>query len=364
VHLDGTTDTLGGAIFHVPNAQQAQLTVTPNLPVCDKWSQSVNLAAPGEQNVALTCHYAPPIPPKASVEQMLDVQANFCNLADESGKPEFTVFLLSLPKEQRQVWYARQRAAGSRHIVVSPQANYPGAPWASADAYADAPRFVDLVQEIIETPGADGNGFTPLLFLDGGEANPRPRISANWPPIVSELQRRGLLEHVIIVPGWELVNASSWSSADLSFGLELLHSLGVPHIGVHLSPTRASGASNPVAQDDPWQGAESGFWKDHGGQYAEIFFYESENLRQSHDQANCSKADPNCWLSRWDDVVPRLGNGMNGWRVMHLVLFETVAYGAWHGDGSPQYADDVATAGKALCTSYGVHCGFGNGRPQ
>lgn len=355
------TDALGGAVFlEAGSTRDLQVAVT--LEGCTTYNQSRHFELGQEIDVALQC--APPIPDKPTVDELLTVRANFCNLADESGEPQFTIFLLGLPKETRQTWYARQRAAGSTHIVLSPVASYPGAPWPGGDVYANPSAFVDLVEEVAETPSATGKGFVPILFLDGGDPNPRPRIQANWPPIVAELQKRGLLEHVIICPGWELVPASAWSSADLSVGLELLHSLGVPHIAVELGPTRASGASNPVAPDDPWQGAEADFWKGHGGEWPELFFYESENLTQSHDVAACNKADPNCWLSRWDDVVPRLGNGMNGWRVMHLVLFETVAFGAWHHDATPDYARDVATAGQAMCASYQVACGFGNGLPR
>jgi hypothetical protein len=55
---------------------------------------------------------------------------------------------------------------------------------------------------------------------------------------------------------------------------------------------------------------------------------------------------------------------MNGWRIVRLCLFETVAWGAWNGYNKPGYARDVATAGKALADSYGVRVSFGNGLPR
>lgn len=401
VPAEQQTDAQGGVILKVDRtATDVQLTVTKA--GCTELDGTRPIQASGEVAAVIDCTPPPPpkppVPARATGEAWWDVRANFCNLADESGKPQFTVFLISLDAPTRQQWYQRQRDAGSTHLVLSPQANYPGAPWPSRDLYADAKTFVDVVQEAIETPAADGFGFRPILILDGGERAPRPRIAANWPPIVEELRARGLLDYVKVVPGWELITASDWRSADLSYGLELLHSLGVPHLWLHLSPGRAVGSSHvgdgPVAStppagaecgdpydhvdadghtekwcsyhdvDDPWKGAEGRFWYDHGAQYLEGFLYEAKNVDEREDVANCDVKNPDCWLSRWDDVVPRTGAGMNGWRVVRTVLFETVAYGAWHGHGSPEYARDVATAGKALCDRYGVKCGFGNGLPR
>lgn len=304
----------------------------------------------------------PPLPEKALGEDLLHVQANLCNLPTE-GVCQFTPFVISLPKEKRQAWYADQRAAGSTHFTISPTISYPGSPWPSSDLYDQPAAFADFVQELLETPSADGKAFRPIISLDHGECDPRPRIKRTWPRIVAELKERNLEKYVLWSPGWELVRASCWTSADLSFGLELLHSLGVSHLWAHLSPRRASGASNPVEKDDPWQGAESGFYKSHGGQYIEGLLYQTENLVQAENPVNCDVALEDCWLNRLEDVVPRVGNGMNGWRVIRLAVFETVAWASWRGRATQEYARQVATAAQAMCAKYAVKCGHGNGLP-
>ena len=176
----------------------------------------------------------PATAPRRSQDALKYVRANFCNLPTRDGKPMFTPFYISLDDAKRKQWLDEQRVAGSTHFVLSPSINYPGAPWPSTDFYGNAQRFVDFVQEVIDTPSADGYGFTPILILDPGDANPRPRIDDYWPKIAHELQARGLLADVIVVPGWELIKASDWSSADFAYGLNLLHRLGVPHIWAHL----------------------------------------------------------------------------------------------------------------------------------
>lgn len=291
------------------------------------------------------------------------VKANFCNLPDPSGKPQFSPFYIGLDPQTRKAWLDAQRAAGSTHFVLSPSISYPGAPWPGADYYGQADRFADFVAEVLETPAADGYGFTPILILDPGDANPRPRIDDYWPKIAHALQARGLIDDVLVVPGWELVKASDWSSADLSYGLELLHRLAVPHIWLHLSPTRWAGSSNPVEPDDPWQGAESDFWKTHGGQHVEGFLYETENVRQGHDDPRCDPSVESCWRNRLTDGVIRMGNGINGWRVMPFAVFETVAWGQWNGLNSPSYARDIASGADEICRQHGVVCGHGNGLP-
>jgi len=120
---------------------------------------------------------------------------------------------------------------------------------------------------------------------------------------------------------------------------------------------RGSFASNPVEPTDPWQGHESACWKSHGGQHAEIFFYQATAFTGSLD-----------WLNRWDDIVPRFCQGLNGWRPMALCLFETVAYGAWHGQIADPEAEAkrMATAGRDWARDhYGVtDISYGNGEPD
>ena len=165
----------------------------------------------------------------------------------------------------------------------------------------------------------------------------------------------------IVVPGWELIRASDATSADFSYALEKLHHDGWSHIWAHLSPGRAAFSSNPIERDDPWQGGESECWKTHGGQYVEGLLYQSEAVRPDDDK--CDPANDDCWLNRWEDVVPRLGAGMNGWRIVHLCYFEGPAYYYYRRQSDSAFARRIATAAKKLATKYGVTIGFGNGLP-
>lgn len=299
----------------------------------------------------------PPLPPRPSDPELHHVLANFCNLTDSKGRVVFTAMTAGLPAEDRAEWLRLQVAAGSTHVAVSPRGGYPGSPIPAFDLYGQPDAFAAIVREIMATPGANGKALTPILILDDGVVGFRDRVQRFWPGIRSALGDDA--DRVLVVPGWELVKASEVTSAEYSFALEYLHAQGWPHIWAHLSPGRAAASSNPVEPDDPWQGAEADMWKTHGGQYVEGLLYQSEALRPNDD--TCDPADDGCWLNRWEDVVPRLGTGMNGWRVMYLTFFEGPAYYYYRGQADTAFALRVSRRALALCQRYGVTCGLGNG---
>lgn len=305
------------------------------------------------QDVPVTLHrVGAPRRPQAALGR---IQGNFCNLGrDSQGRIMFDPYLASLDADGRRDWYARHRAAGSTHLVLSPSCAYNPEPWPGAnfDWLADPQRFAALVREVIAEPSADGFGFTPILILDSGDPGIRSRMSTYW---------RGLRDAIgpdqvdcLVVPGWELIRASVTTSKEYSDALQLLRAQGWSHIWAHLSVERASFASNPVEVDDPWQGGESACWKSHGGEFVEGLLY----------QATAFNGD-DAWLDRWDDVVPRIVQGMNGWRPVALCLFEAVAYGVYRGTVTPEQARDVATKGRDRARErFGVtEIGFGNGLP-
>lgn len=74
-------------------------------------------------------------------------------------------------------------------------------------------------------------------------------------------------------------------------------------------------------------------------------------------------ADTEGWLDRWNDVVPRLGKGMNGWRIMSLCFFESPAYYYYRGQSDSDFCRRIATRAKQLADKYGVRVGYGNGLP-
>ena len=353
-------------------------------------------------------HAPVPAAPAASDAQLHHVLANFCNLTDSKGRVMFAPFYTSLPDDERADWLKRYREAGSTHVVLSPVSGYPGSPIAPRDLYGDPTAFVAFVREVMRAPSASGAGFVPILILDNGEPGIRGRIDTFWPGIRAALGAD--VDRVLVVPGWELVNASAASSADLSYALGKLHDLGFPHIWNHLGQGRAAGSSNPGEPDDPWRrwswptraadgsiardqagkeiwntgdaigeaaeadkiahpdpagkwgGAEAPFWKIANGQYAEGLLYQSQSVRPNDDE--CNPADDGCFLNRWEDVVPRLGNGMNGWRVVHLAYFEGPAYYYYRGQSDSAFAVRIANRVLAMCQKYAVECGFGNGIPS
>ena len=268
--------------------------------------------------------------PRKNAADLARVRANFCNLRDAGGQVIFSPFVATA--SNAEAWLAVQVQAGSTHTVLAPRCRYdalnnlPGYPPAF-DWLADPQRCAALVRAVLATRGADGTGITPILMLDDGAPGIRARVDAYWPAIRAAIG--GDAADVIVVPGWELVRASSCTSADYSYALEALHAQGWPHIWAHLSVGRASCASNPVEPDDPWQGAESDCWRSHGGQYVEGLLYQADGNTPDADTAPGNIA----WLDRWNDVVPRIGLGINGWRVMGVAFFESrlveVVDGQW-----------------------------------
>lgn len=311
--------------------------------------------------------HGPPTPPWATGERLKTVRANFCNLRDSKQRSIFTIYVCSLPDHERAEWYDIQRQAGSTHTVLAPDYSYHEGEdqrikLPPPRQMLDTPDvFRAYVLEALNTRAADGFGFTPIIMLDEGHANPRDRIDHKWPALIEAI--RDLLPYCLICPGWELVKASAWTSADLSYGLKKLKALDVPHIWLHLSIGRAAGSSNPIEADDPWQGAERDFWLTHGGEHIEGFLYQSQDLRIG-DTIACDPNSDECWINRWRDVVPRIGNGMNGWRVMPLVFFEGPAYYFIREEADEAFAREYARIARDEAAAFGVSIGFGNGIPE
>jgi hypothetical protein len=351
------TDRDGYAVWLVvPIGHTVVGTATRDGYVAGQWRATLE-ATTADWTIAL----APIAPPAPTDDELHHVLANFCNLRDAQGRVIFTADYAGLDDATRADWRRRLVAAGSTHLVVSPSGGgYPGTPFTPFDLRGDPARFAVIVREILATTGANGKALTPILILDGGEPGFRDRVRADWPGIRQALGAD--VERVLVVPGWELVKASDATSADYAFALTFLHDQGWPHIWAHLSPGRASASSNPIEADDPWQGAESGMWKSHGGEFVEGLLYQSEAVRPNDDR--CDPADDGCWLNRWEDVVPRIGAGMNGWRIIHLAYFEGPAYYYYRGQSDDAFARRIATAAQSICQKYNVRCGFGNGLPE
>jgi hypothetical protein len=299
-------------------------------------------------------------------EDVVNIRANFCNLKDSRGRIIFGPSITGLSDDERADWYAKQRDAGSTHCVLTP--GNPGvAPYLGSIPMLkllDKPQeFRKFVVEALQTASASGKAFCPIIILDEGEGEGTPpqRIDRYWPALIDAI--RDLLDHVIVVPGWELIQASPWTAADYSYALRRLHGLGVVHLWAHFSPNRWAGSSHPVEKDDPWRGHDAGFWTSNGGEFLDGILYQSDPLRDGQNPS-CDPKSPHCWLNRWTFGVTRLGTGSHGWRAVRICLFETIAHTYYRGQASDALVHDMATAAQSIAQRHGVNVGFGNGLPR
>jgi hypothetical protein len=226
-------------------------------------------------------------------------------------------------------------------------------------------------------------GFSPICFL-AADTPEQPILETT-----QALKDAGLLPYVICVPAWEPIPTNYWRSVQMSNALEGMKAIGGSEIvlGVHLQPGRWSMASfagvipatdptppgtavleefvDPetgvlmkylIEDDDPWRGDEQDAWKSHGGQYVDIFLYQFE-----HGFTQTTAPD---WQNRWRDGIPRMGNGLNGWRVMPVCAFETVLYDSYRGNCNETRAREIAGEARDIAwKEFGVSVTFGNGCP-
>lgn len=302
--------------------------------------------------------------------ERLLVRANFCNLTDTRGSGRRSIIYTStMPtvwvrdRSRAEEWLAIQVEAGSTHVVCNvPEAgpSYGGI-WDQPDLWGHLNRYADFLDWLRGHAGANGLALTPIPFLDSGGRDPLPRIRERWPRFADTMRRAGHLDAMIGVIAFEPV-VGDWRSRDVSEALQLAHRL-MPEmlLGYHGSPGRLVGSSNPVESDDPWQGAEAGFYTAHGGEHIDIAMYQTPHGRSLYEA--CSADDPHCWLDRWRDYVRRIGGGLHGWRTLPICLMETVAYEYIRGQATSANAREVASRGKAVADAAGVAVGYGNGLP-
>lgn len=331
-----------------------------------------------------TIPYMPP-----TREQLFHVRGNFCNLRDPLTErvlydPALAGYWASAPDTFARLLNIH-RQNGTTHIVIGPFEGgeiYPGAAISNPDFLSNLPQLHEYVRTLVTTPAADGLGFRVIVQLDGGGPSPRQRIHAHWAAILDTL--REYTASIIVSPGWELIHASEWSSADYSYALKTLYTLRLSRpwfpIAAHLSPGRSAWSSNPVEVDDPAQGAEAECWVKWGGEHVDVFLYQAEppdprdnpegcRITFSGVQLVCSQhtapdGKTTCWLDRTWDSLLRIGAGQRGWRKIPWVLFEHVAFPCYHFNASPEWARTTATQVQHLATHLGVSIGFCNGLPK
>lgn len=333
-------------------------------------------------DVLLLCAESKPAPApiRPSKEQILDVKANMISMRDATGTVMLSWFWPLLSPEQQADWESRWRAAGLTHVVMCPVMQYPGYPLA-ADWRTEPDRFAGAVTGLL------GRGFIPVIQMTSGDGGTGQDVDIFWPGLLGALSP--VLPYVMLSCGFEVVGpGGGWRSAELSRGLITLHNVQPGAIGVHLQPERATGASyggsgtqaqtppgyvwhdyqDPtqpgigafIEDDDPWQGDEAGFWKAHGGQFADCLLYQTPHGRKLLD---VDAQGVGGWEDRWIEIIDRLGIGAKGWRKVALCLFEKTGYDYWHGHATDADVVRTSNRGRDLCTARGVTCSFGDGLP-
>ncbi len=317
---------------------------------------------------------------------LLRVRASLCNLYDTVGAPIFTPHLLPLfaRADRRRVfdeWIAKLLETGSTHVTVAPWCKYNPSPFPLVDWRNYPYLFGAFLAELLN------RGLTPIVMLSEGNEDQRDNPTEEFLYGVQEFA-----PFCLWVPsGWEPSWRSRFTSEAIYRCRRILGSQAL--LGFHARPDRANGASflgtiperAPVPagalcreivtdekglrwqylieSDDPWRGDEIGFWETHGGEELAFFLFQTVHGRDV-TQGFCRVGDESCWLTRWDEVVARLGAGWRGWRqVEALVLFETVAKDIYDRTCDVETATIVARAGDAIAAKYGVTIGFGNGMP-
>lgn len=304
----------------------------------------------------------PTLPERVSGDALLDVRGNFCNLFDPEGRIVYTPALPGAPDAVFDEWMRIQREAGSTHVFFGPPSGgpaYPGVAWGNPDFWGDLPAFRAFVEKVLSTPAADGKGFRPVIFV-GGDTFAESHFD-QWGALADALD--GLRQYLTVSVAWEPV-VGGWRSSEVSRALIRLHELfPESKIAMHFSPGRWVASSNPVEPDDPWQGDEAGFYKSHGGEFIDEAFYQAPH--GVPHWVDCDEDhDDSCWLNRLQDGVARVGAGFHGWRVMHVTVYEVVAYEAFRHQVTSEQARQAATHAKRICDKWNVPCGFGNGLPE
>ena len=303
---------------------------------------------------------------------LLNVRGSMCNLHDGRGDGDKSIIYTPvLPtvyvreRDRFDLWVRTLLEDGSTHVLLNVPDGDPsyGGVWQQPDLWADLPTYRRVLETLLDA------GLAPMIWLDWGGPDPLPRLHDRWPAFADAT--RDLHPYLIGILACEPV-VGDWRSYEVSEGLKLLkRTMPDIAIGYHGSPERLVGSSNPVEDDDPWQGGESEFYLWYGGEHIDIAFYQTAHGRalyqpcghhslEDFDNDRCI-----CWCNRWADYVRRIGGGYHGWRKLPLCLLETVTYEFIRGKATSAQARDVATQGKAIADLFGVtaNIGYGNGLP-
>lgn len=338
-------------------------------------------------------------------------------LRDSAGRHVWTPALPGAPDAVRREWLDLLAAAGATHVPIGPFDGgpaYPGVEWSNPDWSRDVGSIRSLVLDILTTRSVRGHGLVPVLFLDGGGRDPRPRLDVVLPTAAEAI--RGEESSIVSVPcGWE---SQEWLPRECYDAAWAWFAKMPPEhvIAWHSWPSRSNGASNSPNDPnntDPWLGPpnEAGqrfgawdlFWSPKLSPFS-MFLYQSDAIRD-RDAATCgglrsgaSGSDAlrnvwirdertgregwafkeDCWMNRTSDAIARIGGGVCsgpfgeggscGPGRKTFVVFETHAYYEWRATSDrpwdPALSRLIADLAQSECRKYGVECGFGNSFPS
>lgn len=327
---------------------------------------------------SLSCNHAvfmtPKHGPRPTRAQTMNIKANFLSMHDGLGRLMFSWFYTTLGQADRSLWRLAWQTGGYTHAVLDFNVAYPNY-WAPSGDFRGAPQqVVAAASELLD------NKIIPIVMMTTGDAGTQPEVDTMWSSYINAMRQaepcmigEGGDPCAILVPGFETGGpCSAWSAADISHALTTLHNLAPSAtIGYEPCPTRFSGASNPVQPDDPWQGAEAGFFTSHGGEFINVFLYETvhgDPLLNPHGATgqfcHIKGQDPcGAWEDRWSEGLQRLCTGGIGWRLVPCSFFEVTGSDYKGGDVSDATVTRINNRALRLCQQYGATCSWGNGTP-
>ncbi|ODS54696.1 MAG: hypothetical protein ABS36_11055 [Acidobacteria bacterium SCN 69-37] len=322
---------------------------------------------------------------------------------DDAGRRIWTPALPGAPLEVRHAWLAQLAAAGATHVPIGPFDRgdvYPGVMWGNPDWTTDAAAIRQLVLDILDTPTRRGHGMVPVIFVDGGGRDPRPRLARVLPTIQAAIG--DLQAFVIGVPcGWEPYEWSARECHDAAWDTHRL--LPDLLLAWHGWVGRSNGASNPPQADDPFRNPTTGygdwslFWDARLSPFS-MLLYQADPPRTQRD-VECGGLRPglprwssdalrtvrsgdgwvfaeDCWMNRASDAIARVGAGVCTDGFGHgpacgpgrktFVFFEAATYHWWWDrmeTADPSFFTQMASYAQSECRKYGVACGFGDGLP-
>ncbi len=260
------TDVDGKATYSVPK-QRSTLTV-------DKGGYGSYV---GEYDVQPTGQCVTPITMTPLAQRLPPLSddarpnANFGSILDEHGRLMLSWFYPMLDAETQAEWRRVWKSHGLTRVVLCPIMQYRDYWVPAADWREDPVAFAGVVRNLVD------QGFYVQIMLTTGDGGSAADMQAYWPGIAAAIARVDVGKWLITELGFETTGpGGGWSAAETSVGLYAQRDLFPDSWhGIELTPTRWSGASYPLQDDDPWGGCEECFYESHGGETLDVISLSS-----------------------------------------------------------------------------------------